>query len=260
MRRPIAQILATLGASLLALPALAQRPSVNSINTELHRNRAAMCAKADADGDSYRPFVCDARCDCIPPDFLAALESCSETSPGTFVASQPDQVVSHACVEEFGENSCSENFVDLFGTPFKGCSWNSGFDLPCTSNAQCFGGASCVIPPGLSVGVCIDLCTSDADCPDPSIGSSCQTLFPCSGGCPSGWTCGANNTCTKAGCTSDAECDIVVPGPGLSLTGVGSEDSPEPVTCSVAGAAAPISSNDALLCIEQIEAVTGSCQ
>ena len=36
-------------------------PARNSIE----RNRAAMCAKADADGDSYRPFVCDARCDCL---------------------------------------------------------------------------------------------------------------------------------------------------------------------------------------------------
>ena len=256
MHRPLARYSIVLaGLLLLGAPALAERPSVNSINTELHRNRT--CAKADADGDSYRPFVCDARCDCIPPPFIAEVESCDETSPGTFVAKQPDEVISNSCVEEFAENSCSENFESV-----KGCSWNSGFDLPCTNTAQCFGGAFCVIPPGLPIGVCIDPCTSDADCPPISQGFSCTSSFLCTFGCPSGWTCGTGGTCVKAGCTSDDACDIVLPGPGLSLVGVGPNDSPEPVSCSFSGGGGPvpINSNDALECIAQIEAVTGACQ
>jgi hypothetical protein len=61
-------------------------------------------------------------------------------------------------------------------------------------------------------------------------------------------------TCVKAGCTSDDDCDVVFPAPTLTLSGVGSNDRPEPAFCGTA----PISSNDALECIEQIEVVTGA--
>jgi hypothetical protein len=241
------------GTLVLALPAFAERPSVNSINTELHRNRTAMCAKADADGDSYRPFVCDARCGCIPPDFIAELESCSETSPGTFVASQPDEVISNSCAEQF--DSC----LPLSGSTILACSSNSGNQ--CSEDSDCAPGASCIdfSELGFPIQICVDSCATNAQCP--SLGFSCTSSFPCQFGCPSGWTCGTGGTCVKAGCTSDDDCDFVLPGPALSLAGVGSEDSPEPVTCSVSGVGpVSINSNDALACIEQIEAVTGACQ
>jgi hypothetical protein len=258
MRRPLARSLAALsGALLLAAPVLAERPSINSINTELHRNRAAMCAKADADGDSYRPFVCDARCDCIPPDFIAELESCSETAPGSFVASQPDEVFSGSCVEAFEPNTCS----GLFGGSALACSANSGNQ--CNTQADCESGATCVDLSGLGIPakICLDPCSTNADCAPISLGLSCASSFSCTPfGCPAGWTCGAGGTCEKAGCTTDDDCDIVLQGPAASLVGVGADDSPDPVSCNVNGSSSSISSNDALECIAQIEAVTGACQ
>ena len=77
---------------LSALPAGAQqgRPSINSVDAAQKRTNAAICAKADADGDSYRPFVCDPRCDCLAPVLLQGSPTvCDESSPGVFEIGTP---------------------------------------------------------------------------------------------------------------------------------------------------------------------------
>ena len=91
-----------LGLSLLlvALPARAQPappdPQVG-LKVEMERTRAAMCAKADVDGDSYRPFVCDARCPCLDTEIVEGLFSCETLEPGHVVAEGRVTEV-HSCI------------------------------------------------------------------------------------------------------------------------------------------------------------------
>jgi hypothetical protein len=127
-----------------AIPAAAQqRPSVSSLDAAQKRMNAAICAKADADGDSYRPFSCDPRCDCLAPLLLPYVAaSCQETAPG--------------------------NFSIAFNTPPGTCdaSYCSTSSLQlCSAGALCMvTGETCVF--GLfGVGSCRKPCGSSADCP-----------------------------------------------------------------------------------------------
>jgi hypothetical protein len=237
--------------------------AVEQLEAEVERNRAAMCAKADFDGDSYRPFVCDPRCGCLEPDFLAELVSCSETSPGTFVASQSGPPSS--CVVPAPSNFCGAipyatgqaiAFVDACG---------SSSQRSCAESSDCSNGEFCSNSNGFD-GICHIPCSSTADCAQPP--PRCETSIQCNFAipCPSGWTCSSllgGGSCRKSGCTSDADC--VVPGRGVTLAGVGPADSPAAADCSVSDelgrvVTTPINSNDAFFCIAQIEAVTGECQ
>src|SRR5262245_36747493 len=88
--------------ALAVLPAAAQqKPSVKSVDAAQKRTNAAICAKADADGDSYRPFVCQPRCDCLAPMLLQSTSSsCEEPSPGVFgieLFGPPGECVSGHC-------------------------------------------------------------------------------------------------------------------------------------------------------------------
>jgi len=68
---------------LLTQPALAQqeRPSLSRIEE-------AMCAKAGVDGDTYRPFFCPPRCDCLSATNISQVTNCIEGPAGTFTAQQ----------------------------------------------------------------------------------------------------------------------------------------------------------------------------
>jgi hypothetical protein len=225
----------------------------------------ALCAKSDFDGDSYRPFVCDPRCGCLAPEFIAGLASCDETLAGTFVAGQPGEVLSFSCVTQPAVNICSQIFDQ--GVPVGSACTSSSF-AACNNitNPPCPSGEACSVA-GLPVpaqGLCYRTCSSTADCPNPP--PSCESSLACSSssGCPTGWVC-SGGLCEKVGCTSDAECDVALPGPTVTLAGVGPPNSAAVVDCTVTSGvddvvSTPINSNDALYCISQIEAVTGACQ
>lgn len=126
-------------AILLAAPAFAQsRPSIGKIDAQQSRLEAAICAKADADGDSYRPFVCPARCDCFQT--LGVPSSCQETSPGTY---------------QIG-------FSTLPGTCSSNVCSNSTF-APCSTGAPCLAAGEVCI--GTIIGSCRRTCSTGADCP-----------------------------------------------------------------------------------------------
>jgi hypothetical protein len=213
MRR---SILATLCVSLLAaLPAAAQqpRPSISTIDAAQKRMNAAICAKADADGDTYRPFSCEPRCDCFGPQLVTGAvvpATCEEISPGVF---------------------------DL------------GFNVPGT----CSGG-SCE---GVGGNAC------DPQNPACPAGQECQTRPNCTPFPPLGITC---DFCSMP-CASDEVCPNL-PAPLVArLLNVSPPDSPNVVVCVTDTDGNPfndtpvnINSNDALECLEQVEAVTGPCQ
>jgi len=186
---------------LLAAQAAAQapRPSINSVDAAQKRTNAAICAKADADGDSYRPFVCDPRCDCLAPFLIQTAPTvCDESSPGVFDVAAP------------GAPTCSNGFCVGVGGNF------------CTpGGAGCFPGQQCVTTCAFTICIsrCVQPCTSDAVCPP-------------------------------------------IPGPVARLSGVSPPDSPNAVECMLllnpadpaSGTTQKINSNDALECIEQVEA------
>jgi hypothetical protein len=236
--------------------------AVAQLEAELERTRAAACAEADFRGVSYRPFTCEPRCGCIAPDFLAQLESCEQTAPGTFVASQSGSP--SACVES-PPNVCSLIFFPsgeiLVG--LDACASSSEFG--CFESSDCPSGEVCGGATPFVAGRCHVPCESIEDCPQPP--PHCETSIPCNFAvpCPSGWTCSSllGGSCQRSGCTSDADCAF--PALNVTLAGVGSADDPAAVDCSVTGefgivVSQPINSNDALYCISQIEAVTGACQ
>ncbi len=125
--------------SLAATAALAQsRPSVAAIDAQQQRFTAAICAKADADGDSYRPFVCEPRCDCFLP--LGVPSSCQETSPGILLI----------------------GFSTLPGTCNSNVCTNSSFQ-PCSAGVPCqIAGETCS---GFIVQACRRTCSTNANCP-----------------------------------------------------------------------------------------------
>ena len=242
--------------------------AVEEVEVELERTRAAMCAKSDFDGDSYRPFVCDPRCDCLNSEFISELERCEETTAGTFVASQADLEAPPASCVSPQTNLCrATNIPDPFFTIIVDACATSGLS-GCFETADCPSGEVCSRDDDGTQGRCYDPCTSIADCAQPP--SRCETSIACQhdGQCPDGWSCALTSlfqgTCRKTGCTSNADCELVLPGASVTFAGVGPADSPAPVECSVSTGAGdpvttPINSNDALFCISQIEAVTGAC-
>ena len=125
--------------SLAAVAALAQsRPSIGGIDAQQKRLEAAICAKADVDGDTYRPFVCQPRCDCFQA--VGVPSSCQQTSPGTYLIGFSTQ-----------PGTCSSNV----------CS-NSSFQ-PCSAGFPCqIAGETCT---GTILQSCRRTCTTSASCP-----------------------------------------------------------------------------------------------
>ncbi len=146
--RPILTIL--VGFLALALPASAQqRPSVSSLDAAQKRMNAAICAKADADGDTYRPFTCDPRCDCLAPLLLQFTPTtCEETAPGVF------GIGFHGAAGECVNGRCTTGVTQPFGAP---CHVGGTCPSGTVCETNCFGQAcfsSCQVP-----------CTSSASCP-----------------------------------------------------------------------------------------------
>jgi hypothetical protein len=186
---------------LLAIaPALAQqRPSVNSIDAAQKRLTAAVCAKADADGDTYRPFTCDPRCDCLGPLFEAGAPSaCEQTQADEF----------------------SITFPAATGTCAGGICANSSFQ-------GCGGGGFCPLGEACITSCALNICISTCRLP----------------------------------CSSDSACR----GSVARLAGVVAADSPHAVSCvrptgQFTLETKKINSNDALRCLDQVQAATGPCQ
>lgn len=213
----------TLLLALVAVALMAPRPSVNQLNAEVNQNREVMCAGSDARGDTYRPFFCDPRCTCSVPSNLT---SCTQTAPGSFEATSDPLDL---CVPEL--HQC-ESF-ELCG-PF-GCSTaslcTSSSQVSCTSDSECPSGELCN-PVSLESGICVRACNSASDCPATG-----------------------NNVCESdpsTSCTTDTDCGVVT----FTLDDVGPADAVDPATCD---GFVPISSNDALECLAEVEAQTGPC-
>jgi hypothetical protein len=198
-------LLATLCVPLLlfllaSLLAAAPRLSLDTLAAEQRRLKKAICAKADADNDDYRPFVCKPRCGCLTKTFIQNASRCEATGPGTFTIES----------------------VDAPGQ----CQAGGGTCIVGSSGQACLGdNQTCLVPGetcvrscqlGFCINQCLRLCTSDVDCP-----------------------------ATTATAT---------------LSGVTQPDSPDVVRCDAGGRVRKINSNDALACLEQIEAVTGACE
>lgn len=129
-----------------ATAALAQsRPSVGAIDAEQRRLTAAICAKSDAEGDTYRPFVCTPRCDCFQS--VGIPSSCQLNGPGAYLI----------------------GFSTLPGTCSGSVCSNSSFQ-PCSAGFPCqIAGESCS---GTIIQSCKRTCTSDASCPPRPSGSA----------------------------------------------------------------------------------------
>ena len=214
----------TLLLALAAVALMAPRPSINRLNTEVNQNRAVMCTGADARGDTYRPFFCEPQCTCSVPSNLT---SCTQTAPGSFEATSDPLDV---CVPEL--HQCES--LQVCG-PF-GCSTasvcTSSSQSSCVTDPDCPSGEFCA-PVSFESGICVRGCSSASDCP------------------PTGNTvCQADPSTT---CTTDADCGVVT----FTLDNVGPADAVEPATCD---GFVPLSSNDALACLAEVEAQTGTCQ
>ena len=130
-----------------------QRPTLEGLTQ-------AICEKADADGDSYRPKVCQARCDCFTnglPGAVVNATSCMETSPGDFEIEAA--LLQHlACDPTYG----------ICGAP-----------ATCTVTADCvaagFPGTACGTGPFANI--CIGgSCSSNLDCAQYPIAGPTVTL------------------------------------------------------------------------------------
>jgi hypothetical protein len=216
-----------------ALVIVAGAPAVLAQGTRdsLERHREAMCAKADVDGDSYRPFVCDPRCDCLSSGEIAQATNCSETAPGIFeVVVMPQGVCGDACVSANGSSVCA----------------SSSFDS-CT--------ASCSNPGEICVvNTCVRFCTDHDDCTAPVNTHCTNKPIDCAtdDDCAPGDTCNVGK-CMGVACTQDSDCAST-----HELAGVSAPDSPTPATCQPeSGDPITINTNDALECIAQAEAAIG---
>jgi len=206
----------------------------------LEKIRDAVCANADAKGETLRPYVCDPRCDCLESSAIASATGCTETAPGTFSA---------PTVTDLGP--CGDICVE-------GAICGSSSLSGCSVSSECATGEVCLYVPFFGTDVCFLPCSTNADCPGTELCEG-SPLGSCvvDGDCPISGSCSSANTCDPLVCSQDADCQL--PASTLSLTGVAGPDSPDPVTCSDIQAATSelVNSNDALECIAQIETAIG---
>jgi hypothetical protein len=235
-----------LGAGLLLLqsgPARAQsRPS-------LEKMQAAICAKADVDGDSYRPVFCPPSCSCSTNEPYGAGTVCEELVAGDYQVSRPEPYTPQCrgvCATAFGvvygscriDADCDSGSTCTFS--YGRCAEGPGFGSLCANDVPCgFVAGACSLD---STGQCMDEdpCSSDADCD--YAGFSCDTTL---GYCTSG-------SCTGPGSCSAGTKSFVY----LSLTNVTAPGTLTAADCS----GQPVNSNDAAACLAQVESVLGqSC-
>lgn len=186
---------------LLPFDALAQaRPDLDGIDAqrlaievEHERTRAAICAKVEADGDTYRPLACNPRCDCFGPHAVGSVSSCDELPSTQFN-------VSFAFTLGLCEGWCNPSLQTCQGsgvacTTDVDCVQPAVCDLssrrPC---GACLQGESCVD------GVCVRECSVDVDCEVPAsatlspvVGADDPAVVTCNGGVPSPITINSND-------------------------------------------------------------------
>jgi cysteine-rich repeat protein len=196
-------------------------PSAGQDRLSLDALKVAMCEKADFDGDTYRPKVCDARCDCLTDPLIQNFASCSETSQGNF---------------EFDVIGASP------GVCLGYCDNQLGF---CNVDPDCNGG-TCTGPKG-----CMGpTCNVVSDCPPGYDSCSGNTLFP-----PEVKFCGGAEACEF-----DQECPDTGVLVAANLFLVAPVGDPAPALCkppAIVGAESEINSKDANACLEFIEAQSG---
>jgi hypothetical protein len=204
-------------------------------------SRDANCAKADVDGDSYRPAYCQGRCDCIP-DLAGGANavSCDETSAGEFEIEL--RLTGLTClVGEFGVCTESPVLEDLPDLGRCNCLETAG---PLGGNTLCVGPVIDGVPnpcpfdspEAIALGLsdsCFPIhCVSNDD----GVSSSCEGL------------------CFKP-CATEADCSDVRVTAGLSGT---NSDAFAPASCTNGrSAAVTINQPDAQECLAQAEASLG---
>lgn len=216
--------------------ASAQRPSLVEQEARLDETQAALCAKADADADTYRPYFCPPRCDCLANLTLA--DSCISPSPGEIlVQTAPDVIPAR---DAFCTGVCINISLITSGDY-------------CQTSADCPANFSCNFR---ELGDAV-LCTDNVPpCSNCAAGYSCAPLVPpftqtfCSAA--PGAACPDTAPGSPIVCASLSELAIS-PAVLMTLTGVAAANSPDVVTCQ----GVQINSNDALECIAQIESATG---
>lgn len=235
---------------LLSPPAGAQ----TNMRPSIEHGVTAICLKADVEGDSYRPYVCDPHCEHLSDEIatLDASHTCKEPSPGDF------DVRSETLIDLYCQGECSA----------------TGF--PCTSDSSCPGNICATVFNECSITG--DECFSDLNCPvvenhceaDSFFGGGyCAWSNSCSSSddCPQGWTCsggvcrGVLPECNPPSglLPSLVLCASVPQPPVLQLEGV-SEDVTTPTAVTVTrpdASTVPINHGDAQECLSQIEAATG---
>jgi hypothetical protein len=146
-------LLATLCIPLLLFllaPLLAAAPplSLDSLAAEQRRLKNAICAKADADNDDYRPYVCKPRCGCLTKAFIRNASRCEATGPDTFtiesvVAPGQCQAGGGTCIVGSSGLAClGENQTCLVAgeTCVRSCQFGICFNQcrrPCASDLDC---------------------------------------------------------------------------------------------------------------------------
>lgn len=215
---------------------------VQGLLAERQRTRESVCGAADVAGESYRPYVCDARCDCFTgtTGSVGGFTSCAESVSGQY---DLDFEIDRGPCEP--DDTCRVQV----GAGFV-CATSSFAPCPCSGTESCL--------PTTSGSVCVQACNSAADCPARSL-CAVQPVTSCTvdAQCEAGEICDrfATATCVRT-CTSGAEC--MIPGSG-SLVGVAETDSTSPVTCTgELPSALTINANDALECLAQAGAGLGA--
>lgn len=236
-------LLLPLAASAQSRPTLAGVDArVTTLETEHDRTRTSICAKFDF--EDYRPFVCDARCDCLTPastgEIAANGDACVEPTPGTIEAIQTipphDAICKGFCIDG-GQNVvgvCSHVGDCPAGS---GCVFTTGPPLPTTDSRFCSD----------------DLISCGFD-------EDCAPGFTCfAGGCRNSnlAACPALPPASPVICESVPQRTVTI----ARLTGVTTPDAPDVVNCNVIRGpgphSQPMNSNDALECVQQFQTAMG---
>ncbi len=233
MRSTLAGMMATTLVAAAAGQGLAQEQ-----RRSLSRLEAALCATADHEGWSVRPFVCSPECACLAgqPD-LAAVDTCVEPVPGEISASKTVTAPPR-------DAECVGICVDAGLNPTGACK----------TAADCQAGSACIFKDGTGTvrARCVDgaipSCTSDAHCAPGYVCPSGRCELPSIAICD-----------VAVPATTPVVCDSIpettTPQEVVRLVGVVPPDSPDAVTCETPPlAATSLNSNDALECIALIEA------
>lgn len=220
---------------LAATAVWAERPSLSGLEVEMERTRAAMCALAEFEGATYRPFFCEPACrDCLTAGEI-----------GQFASFQTVTCDEGPAFEFVVEGSSTFGSCTVAGCSSGFCSGSLGGSCEST---PCPAGESCTVNP-FGPDFCVRPCTADAQCSglepnfcDGTSGVACTQASDCA----LGETCDLG-TCRRS-CSSGCN-----PTTAVSLLNVKGPDSPEPALCGPDA----YNSADALACLSEVEATYG---